>query len=84
MADRIHAHAYLAVGVALLAFHVVTNMAGLPALVGILAGFVAWGVVNHFRPRPIPPGHCQTCGYNLTGNVSGRCPECGTDVAADV
>jgi hypothetical protein len=25
----------------------------------------------------IPPGHCSTCGYNLTGNVSGVCPECG-------
>lgn len=24
-----------------------------------------------------PAGHCQTCGYDLTGNVSGRCPECG-------
>lgn len=24
-----------------------------------------------------PPGHCQSCGYNLTGNVSGMCPECG-------
>jgi len=22
-------------------------------------------------------GLCLTCGYNLTGNVSGRCPECG-------
>ncbi len=21
---------------------------------------------------------CRHCGYNLTGNVSGRCPECGT------
>jgi hypothetical protein len=29
------------------------------------------------RRRP-PPGHCQHCGYDLTGNVSGRCPECGT------
>jgi hypothetical protein len=28
--------------------------------------------------RRIPPGHCQTCGYDLTGNVSGRCPECGS------
>ena len=27
--------------------------------------------------RRILLGHCQTCGYNLTGNVSGRCPECG-------
>jgi hypothetical protein len=23
-------------------------------------------------------GHCASCGYNLRGNVSGRCPECGT------
>lgn len=23
-------------------------------------------------------GRCTTCGYDLTGNVSGRCPECGT------
>jgi hypothetical protein len=30
--------------------------------------------------RRIPPGHCQTCAYNLTGNVSGRCPECGAAV----
>ena len=28
--------------------------------------------------RKFPPGHCVKCGYNLTGNVSGRCPECGT------
>ena len=25
----------------------------------------------------IPPCCCQSCGYNLTGNVSGSCPECG-------
>ena len=24
---------------------------------------------------------CPTCQYNLTGNVSGICPECGTEVA---
>jgi hypothetical protein len=25
-------------------------------------------------------GRCATCGYNLTANTSGVCPECGTDV----
>ncbi|MBN1490435.1 MAG: hypothetical protein JXA69_11015 [Phycisphaerae bacterium] len=30
------------------------------------------------RARP-KPGCCRKCGYNLTGNVSGRCPECGLE-----
>lgn len=25
-------------------------------------------------------GHCQNCGYNLTGNESGICSECGTQI----
>ncbi len=33
-----------------------------------------------WRDRRIPPGHCQRCGYDLTGNVSGVCPECGLPV----
>jgi len=33
--------------------------------------------------RSFPPGHCQKCGYDLTGNVSGRCPECGTLVGSE-
>lgn len=27
-----------------------------------------------------PAHHCQRCGYNLTGNVSGTCPECGATI----
>ncbi|MBN1513182.1 MAG: hypothetical protein JXB13_14295 [Phycisphaerae bacterium] len=30
-----------------------------------------------WRDRKPPLGHCQHCGYNLTGNLSGVCPECG-------
>ena len=33
-----------------------------------------------WRDRRYPKGHCQSCGYDLTGNTSGVCPECGTDV----
>ena len=34
-----------------------------------------------FRRRP-KAGYCAQCGYNLTGNTSGRCPECGVAVPA--
>jgi hypothetical protein len=34
--------------------------------------------------RRIPAGHCRKCGYDLTGNVSGRCPECGVPTGAAV
>lgn len=27
-------------------------------------------------------GHCAGCGYDLTGNVSGLCPECGAPAPA--
>ncbi|UCG32037.1 MAG: hypothetical protein JSU68_10270 [Phycisphaerales bacterium] len=30
------------------------------------------------RKPPVPK--CHKCGYNLRGNVSGRCPECGEPV----
>lgn len=29
-------------------------------------------------------GHCHECGYNLTGNVSGICPECGSPVQEEI
>lgn len=33
------------------------------------------------RDRRPPPGHCRYCRYNLTGNVSGVCPECGRRIS---
>ena len=33
------------------------------------------------RPSKPPPSHvCVACGYNLTGNTSGTCPECGSPI----
>ena len=32
------------------------------------------------RRRRNRPGLCVSCGYNLTGNVSGICPECGSAI----
>ena len=43
-------------------------------LVAIPTGLLWW------RNRPPKPGHCRSCRYDLTGNVSGVCPECGEKV----
>jgi hypothetical protein len=45
----------------------------------------AHAIVRVTRRRLDPArGLCTRCGYNLTGNVSGICPECGTAGTAPV
>lgn len=44
-------------------------------LVSLATAFLWWR--DH---RRISPGHCEQCDYDLTGNTSGVCPECGTPV----
>ena len=41
-------------------------------LIAIPTAFLFW-----LDRRRIPPHCCQKCGYDLTGNTSGTCPECG-------
>jgi hypothetical protein len=48
----------------------------LPLAVLAIPTAILWWLDRRSRS----PGHCRKCGYNLTGNVSGRCPECGTMV----
>lgn len=36
------------------------------------------------RDRRFPAGHCQSCGYDLTGNKSGVCPECGCNIGQEI
>jgi ribosomal protein L37E len=45
-------------------------------------GSYMWSSIRARRRRS--HGCCQRCGYNLTGNVSGVCPECGTPGPKDV
>ncbi len=40
----------------------------------ILMAFIARAALPSLEPSE---GLCPNCGYNLTGNTSGKCPECG-------
>jgi hypothetical protein len=42
---------------------------------------LAWVQLRNRLFRRQPAAHCLACGYDLTGNVSGRCPECGTAIS---
>ena len=54
----------------------------MPVWIALLALLVPT-TIAWIKCRRYPPGRCQSCGYDLTGNVSGTCPECGTAVDAD-
>jgi amino acid transporter len=49
---------------------------GLVILAGPLVGLLI--ITSEFPASRFPKGKCGSCGYDLTGNVSGKCPECGT------
>lgn len=76
--------------VAFLAAVAIANSTALPLFVCVLyplpAYFVAaiTGAIVQMRLSKVPPpGCCRNCGYDLTGNLSGRCPECGRTTGAD-
>ena len=51
--------------------------------IGFVGGAVLLFIVFRSRTPLVPgPGHCRKCGYDLTGNTSGICPECGLKTAA--
>ena len=55
------------------------------AFLALLVPVVFMGFFKRLRKRPrYSAGHCRVCGYNLTGNVTGICPECGTSFGLGV
>ena len=46
--------------------------------VAMIPTLLAWQRLG----RKYPPAHCRQCGYNLKGNVTGKCSECGTEIEA--
>jgi hypothetical protein len=63
---------------------------GIGLIAGVTINALVWSLAfvlplslrfGFFRPwKKYPAGTCQGCGYDLTGNMSGRCPECGREV----
>ena len=58
------------------------------SLWGVTAVFITYPIIAFIRGRfrrwrELPSGQCRACSYDLTGNVSGVCPECGTPLEKD-
>lgn len=58
----------------------------LPALAAVFAALLALppAVRQTQRRFRAAAGRCSACGYSLTGNLSGACPECGGSVAKNL
>ncbi|MEW6251109.1 MAG: hypothetical protein AB1716_10715 [Planctomycetota bacterium] len=53
----------------------------LPCIASVAApGVVLWIAAWWLRRHRYGAGRCHRCGHDLTGNVSGRCAECGAAV----
>lgn len=52
-------------------------LAGLTGALTIGLGIACIAIILVPTTKGFPPGHCEFCGYDLTGNQSGRCSECG-------
>lgn len=52
---------------------------GVLLCVGIFFG-ASWYLLKTRSMPKYASGYCQECGYDLTGNDSGRCPECGNSI----
>jgi len=50
--------------------------------IGIMA-LAAYGVYFFANGPKDRPGYCRACGYNLRGNFSRTCPECGLRFSRD-
>lgn len=62
------------------------DLLGIVAVIGIAVGGLCGPFVGiHLlsSQRYASTNACAACGYNLTGNVSGVCPECGTATTAN-
>lgn len=52
------------------------------ALLGLGLGWLVDWTWRRLTQKQQGPRRCRACGYNLTGNVSGVCPECGCATVA--
>lgn len=57
-------------------------LAGFPLIIWVMIAWLLSSQAKIWR-NPVKIGYCPCCDYDLTGNQSGSCPECGTPIVID-
>jgi hypothetical protein len=52
-------------------------------LCSLLIAVIAYGIAKSL-PWWVEPNRCRECGYNLTRNTTGKCPECGEVIGPNI
>jgi hypothetical protein len=60
---------------------VISSYVTLPIWLLLLVSLIPTLLLWRRELRRPAPGFCRHCDYDLTGNTSGRCPECGLEIA---
>ena len=83
--DSFRAPTFIAVGTAVRVAGIVGVRVEVPPALALLIPLIPamfawhrWDRPNELRRERLAKGQCPHCGYDLTGNVSGVCPECGS------
>ena len=63
------------------------ELIALTLLVPIAVVYIIWVrylILRSRREKRVQTGLCENCGYDLTANASGVCPECGVGVVRSI
>lgn len=58
-------------------------VSALGGMIGLVGGYLLGEFRQGRYESTVGVGRCEQCAYDLTGNISGVCPECGKEICPE-